>query len=153
MYLPHIEKCKPNVILKCFMYQVIVTCKPKLICSNVFHYFFHQFYYNCKNLSMCPVLTSNFIFLSLKCYDIGFGITDLFHRQRLNEKASKHFKTWWTQIMQHSKLPLCSLIGIIMEVFLYEQKHFPKVGLYSYSKWILVKTLTLMLPSRATCVY
>lgn len=55
--------------------------------------------------------------------------------------------------MQHSKLPLCSLIGIIMEVFLYEQRHFLKVELYSYSKWILAKTLTLMLPSRAPCFH
>lgn len=37
--------------------------------------------------------------------------------------------------------------------FLYEQRHFLKVGLYSYSKWILAKTLTLMLPFRVPCVY
>lgn len=34
-----------------------------------------------------------------------------------------------------------------MEVFLYEQRHFLKVELYSYSKWILAKTLNASLQS------
>lgn len=41
---------------------------------------------------------------------------------------------------------LCFLIGTVMEVFLYGQRHFHKVQHYSYSKWILAKTLTLMVP-------
>lgn len=35
-----------------------------------------------------------------------------------------------------------------MEVFLYRQRHFHKVQYYSYSKWILAKTLTLMVPPK-----
>lgn len=154
MKLTFTEKCKPMWFKKPnISVWVIVTSKPQLMCSNILNYFSRQFHSDHKSLSMCPVLTSHFKFLSPKCYDIGFGITDSFHRQRQNEEALKHFKTWWTQIMQYSKLLLCSLIGIIMEVFLYRQRYFLKVGLWSYSKWILVKTLTLMLPSRAPCVY
>lgn len=94
IYLPQTEKCKAMLFEKLNISdQVIVISKTKLICSNMLCYFSSQFHYNCKNLSMCPVLTIHFKVLSLKCYDIGFGTRDSFHRQRLNEKASKHFKT------------------------------------------------------------